>query len=41
MTTIDSLQVVAPEGLQREKDIAMWFTGIGTGGPVLTAAAML
>ncbi|WP_425520190.1 type IV secretion system protein [Xanthomonas cannabis] len=41
LTTIDSLQVVDDEGLQREKATAMWFTGIGTGGPALTAAAML
>ncbi|KHL51404.1 hypothetical protein OZ13_20405, partial [Xanthomonas cannabis pv. cannabis] len=41
MTTIDSLQVVDDEGLQREKATGMWFTGIGTNGPALTAAAML
>ncbi|WP_407472208.1 type IV secretion system protein [Xanthomonas campestris pv. raphani] len=29
------------KGLQEEKATAMWMTGIGTGGPALTAAAML
>ncbi|WP_386363558.1 type IV secretion system protein [Xanthomonas campestris] len=41
LTTIDSLQVVDNQGLQEDKVRAMWFTGIGTGGPALTAAAML
>ncbi|UAU33221.1 type IV secretion system protein [Xanthomonas campestris pv. incanae] len=41
LTTIDALQVVDDKGLQEEKATAMWMTGIGTGGPALTAAAML
>ncbi|MBB4131883.1 type IV secretion system protein [Xanthomonas sp. 3075] len=41
LTTIDSLQVVGDQGLEREKATALWLTGIGTGGPALTAAAML
>jgi type IV secretion system protein VirB6 len=42
LATIDALQIVGDNGeLQSEKARALWFTGIGTGGPAVVAGSML
>ncbi len=41
LTSIDSLDVGGDEILNDKKDRAMWFTGIGAGGPAVTAGTML
>jgi len=40
-SSIDSLQDGDSENLDDAKSRAMWFTGIGTGGPAITAGVML
>ncbi|WP_084738777.1 MULTISPECIES: type IV secretion system protein [Stenotrophomonas] len=41
LSSIDAIKVLDDGGLQEEKTRAMWFIGIGTGGPAVTAGAML
>ncbi|WNH47273.1 MULTISPECIES: type IV secretion system protein [Stenotrophomonas] len=41
LSSIDAIKVLDDGGLQQEKTRAMWFIGIGTGGPAVTAGAML
>ena len=41
LSSIDAIKVLDDGGLQQEKSRAMWFIGIGTGGPAVTAGAML
>ena len=41
LSSIDGVQVLNDEGLQADKTRSMWFVGIGTGGPAVTAGAML
>lgn len=41
LTSIDSLDVGGDEIMNDKKDRAMWFTGIGAGGPAVTAGTML
>lgn len=41
LTSIDSLHVVSDSTLDDSKTRAMWFSGLGTGGPALVGGAML
>ncbi len=41
LSSIDAIKVLDDGGLREEKTRAMWFIGIGTGGPAVTAGAML
>jgi len=41
LSSIDAIKVLDDGGLREEKARAMWFIGIGTGGPAVTAGAML
>ncbi|RYE72765.1 MAG: type IV secretion system protein [Oxalobacteraceae bacterium] len=41
LTSIDSLDVGGDEILNDKKNRAIWFTGIGAGGPAITAGTML
>lgn len=41
LTSIDALQVVGDSTLDESKARAMWFSGLGTGGPALVGGAML
>lgn len=41
LTSIDALQVVDDGALDESKARAMWFSGLGTGGPALVGGAML
>lgn len=41
LTSIDALQVVDDGALDESKTRAMWFSGLGTGGPALVGGAML
>lgn len=40
-SSIDSLDVMGDPVLDREKTQALWFVGLGTGGPAITAGTML
>nr|WP_313208512.1 type IV secretion system protein [Stenotrophomonas geniculata] len=41
LSSIDGIKVLGDPGLQEEKTRAMWFIGLGTGGPAVTAGSML
>ncbi len=41
LSSIDALQVHDDAALQQDKSRAQWFIGVGTGGPAITAGAML
>lgn len=41
LSSIDAVKVLDHGGLREEKTRAMWFIGIGTGGPAVTAGSML
>ncbi len=41
LSSIDAVKVLDHNGLREEKTRAMWFIGIGTGGPAVTAGSML
>ncbi len=41
MGSIDAIQVAGKETLDSAKTRALWFAGFGTGGPAMTAGAML
>jgi len=41
LSSIDALDVSGDEVLDRKKSRALWFAGIGTGGPAVTAGTML
>lgn len=41
LAAMDGLQVEGDEVLDKKKTQAMWFVGLGTGGPAVTAGAML
>lgn len=41
MGSIDAIQVAGEETLDSAKTRALWFAGFGTGGPAMTAGAML
>jgi type IV secretion system protein VirB6 len=41
LASVDYIKVVDDEGLRQDKAQAMWFIGLGTGGPAVTAGAML
>ncbi|WP_336618951.1 type IV secretion system protein [Stenotrophomonas sp. PS02289] len=41
LSSVDYIKTVDDEGLRTSKAQAMWFIGLGTGGPAVTAGAML
>ncbi len=41
LSSIDAIKVLDDPGLQHDKSRAMWFIGLGTGGPAVTACSML
>ncbi|WP_282295867.1 type IV secretion system protein [Stenotrophomonas sp. PS02289] len=41
LASVDYIKTVDDEGLRTEKAQSMWFIGLGTGGPAVTAGAML
>ncbi len=41
LSSIDAIKVLDDPGLQQDKSRAMWFIGLGTGGPAVTACSML
>jgi len=41
LSSIDAIKVLDDGGLREDKNRAMWAIGIGTGGPAVTAGAML
>ncbi|WP_256777687.1 MULTISPECIES: type IV secretion system protein [unclassified Stenotrophomonas] len=41
LSSIDAIKVLDDPGLQQDKTRAMWFIGLGTGGPAVTAGSML
>lgn len=41
LSSIDALDVAGDQILDKKKDRAIWFTGIGTGGPAVMAGIML
>lgn len=41
LSSIDYIKVLDDGGLREEKTRAMWFIGLGTGGPAVTAGSML
>ena len=41
MASIDGIKILNDPGLQADKTRALWFIGLGTGGPAVTAGAML
>ncbi|WP_256643115.1 type IV secretion system protein [Stenotrophomonas sp. 9(2022)] len=41
LSSVDAIRVLDDPGLQADKTRAQWFIGLGTGGPAVTAGAML
>lgn len=41
LSSVDAIKVLDDGGLREEKTRAMWFIGLGTGGPAVTAGSML
>ncbi|WP_049398225.1 type IV secretion system protein [Stenotrophomonas maltophilia] len=41
LSSIDGIKILNDPGLQEDKTRAMWFIGLGTGGPAVTAGSML
>ncbi|MCO7487259.1 type IV secretion system protein [Stenotrophomonas maltophilia] len=41
LSSIDGIKILNDPGLQADKTRALWFIGLGTGGPAVTAGAML
>ncbi len=41
LSSIDGIKIPNDPGLQEDKTRAMWFIGLGTGGPAVTAGSML
>jgi type IV secretion system protein VirB6 len=41
LSSIDGIKILNDPGLQADKTRALWFIGLGTGGPAATAGAML
>ncbi|MGV8958885.1 MAG: type IV secretion system protein [Stenotrophomonas sp.] len=41
LSSIDGIKVLDDPGLQADKTRALWFIGLGTGGPAVTAGSML
>lgn len=41
LSSIDGIKVLDDPGLQADKTRALWFIGMGTGGPAVTAGSML
>ncbi len=41
LSSIDGIKILNDPGLQADKTRALWFIGMGTGGPAVTAGAML
>uniref|UniRef100_UPI00273A154E type IV secretion system protein n=1 Tax=Stenotrophomonas sp. YIM B06876 TaxID=3060211 RepID=UPI00273A154E len=41
LSSIDGIKVLDDSGLQADKTRALWFIGLGTGGPAVTAGSML
>ncbi|NWF32377.1 type IV secretion system protein [Stenotrophomonas sp. SAM-B] len=41
LSSIDGIKVLDDPGLQSDKTRALWFIGLGTGGPAVTAGSML
>jgi len=41
VASIDGIKILNDPGLQADKTQALWFIGMGTGGPAVTAGAML
>ncbi|WP_257945153.1 type IV secretion system protein, partial [Klebsiella pneumoniae] len=40
LSSIDGIKILNDPGLQADKTRALWFIGMGTGGPAVTAGAM-
>lgn len=41
LSSVDGIKILNDPGLQEDKTRAMWFIGLGTGGPAVTAGSML
>ncbi len=41
VSSVDGIKILNDPGLQEDKTRAMWFIGLGTGGPAVTAGSML
>ncbi|PAM74264.1 type VI secretion protein, partial [Stenotrophomonas maltophilia] len=41
LSSIDGIKILNDPELQADKTRAMWFIGLGTGGPAVTAGSML
>jgi type IV secretion system protein VirB6 len=41
LSSIDGIKILNDPGLQADKTRALWFIGLGTGGPAVTAGSML
>ncbi len=41
LSSFDVIKVLDDPGLQQHKTRAMWFIGLGIGGPAVTAGSML
>lgn len=41
LSSLEVIKVLDDPGLQQDKTRAMWFIGLGTGGPAVTAGSML
>ncbi len=41
LSSIDGIKILNDPGLQEDKTRAIWFIGLGTGGPAVTAGSML
>ena len=41
LRSIDAINALDDPGVRQDKTRAMWFIGLGTGGPAVTAGSML